>query len=328
MSYCATASIQHLQYIITMAESNPAGEFSACPISIPPLPSFPVNATHYIYLRRNAPRISTPDDSRSLFIANVPCDSTELHFRAFFTSLIGAGRFESISFNQDKKAIKSSHEPAQAIRLAAHRKRKRAEEELQLARDEAAAELPPTWSRQLYRSGSSAVALLADDKSVELALKAIKKLKKQKDYPVWGKGVDNKAPPLGSQWLKAHNRLSYPGNDVVQASMDAYFTIFNIKEKEAAQLAKRLRHEPDEDGFVTVTRGGRAAPARRAEAEEAKQRMLAKQQKKNDEMTDFYRFQMREKRKSEQVEMLKKFEEDKKKVQAMKQKRGKFRPQT
>ncbi|KAI1098652.1 ribosomal RNA-processing protein 7-domain-containing protein [Jackrogersella minutella] len=307
---------------------NPTGDFSVLPISIPPLPAFPIKAIHYLYLRRNAPRIPTPDDSRSLFIANVPCDSTDVHFRALFTSLVGAGRFESITFEQDKKVPKSSHEPAQAVRIAAHRKRKRGDEDLQNARDEAAAELPSTWNRQLYRSGSAAVALLADEKSVDQVLKAVKKLKKPKDYPVWGDGVKDKAPPLGSQWLKSHNKLSYPGNDVAQATMDAYFTVFNRKEKEAEQLAKRLRNEPDEDGFVTVTRGGRAAPARRDEAEEAKEKLLAREQKKKDEMTDFYRFQMREKRKAEQVEILKRFEEDKKKVLAMKEKRGKFRPET
>ncbi|KAF3057950.1 Ribosomal RNA-processing protein 7 [Daldinia childiae] len=99
-------------------------------------------------------------------------------------------------------------------------------------------------------------------------------------------------------------------------------------EKEARQLAKRLRNEPDEDGFVTVTRGGRVAPARRDEAEEAKQKMIEREQKKKDEMTNFYRFQMREKRKAEQTDMLQRFEEDKRKVQAMKEKRGRFRPET
>ncbi|KAI1390079.1 ribosomal RNA-processing protein 7-domain-containing protein [Hypoxylon trugodes] len=303
-------------------------EFSVLPISIPPLPSFPVKAIHYLYIRRNAPKIPTPDDSRSLFIANVPSDSTEFHFRVLIAGLIGAGKFESMTFENEKKPSRSSHEPAQAIRLAAHRKRKRGDDESQREREEIAAELPSMWNRQIYRSGSSGVALLVDDRAVELVLKAVKKLKKPKDYPIWGDGIGDKAEFLGSEWLKEHNKLSYPGNDVIQATMDAYFTVFNRKEREAEQLAKRLRNEPDEDGFVTVTRGGRAAPASRDEAEEAKQKMLERQQKKKDEMTDFYRFQMREKRKAEQIEILKKFEEDKKRVQAMKEKRGKFRPET
>lgn len=304
-----------------------SAEFYVLPITIPPLASYPVQATHYIYLRRNAPKIATANDTRSLFLANVPSDSTEAHFRALFTGLVGAGRFESITFEQDNTAI-SSPEPAQAARLAAlHKKRKREDEETQNAKDEAAARLPDTWARRLHRSGSTAVALLADEKSVDSVLKAVKKLKKSKKYPVWGEGVKDKAPPLGSQWLRAHHKLSYPGNDVVQAAVDAYFTVFNRREEEAVQLAKRLRNEPDEDGFITVTRGGRAAPARRDEAEEAKKKMLEKQQKKKDDMQNFYRFQLRERRKAEQADLLKRFAEDKKKVQAMKEKRGKFRPE-
>ncbi|KAI0532037.1 ribosomal RNA-processing protein 7-domain-containing protein [Xylaria digitata] len=309
-------------------DSTPSEGFSTLPISIPPLPSYPVHTTHYIYLRRNAPKISMPNDSRSLYLSNVPTDSTEAHFRALFSNLVGAGRFESITFEQDKRSAKFSHEPAQAERLARHhKKRKREDEELQDKKEEAAAELPETWTRELHRSGSSAVALLADEKSVDSVLKAIKKLSKTKKYPVWGEGLKGGVPEFGTQWLKAHNKLSYPGNDVVQAVVDAYFTVFNRKEAEAHQLAKRLRNEPDEDGFVMVTRGGRSAPARRDEAEEAKQKMLEKQQKKKDEMQDFYRFQLREKRKAQQLELLKKFDEDKKKVQAMREKRGKFVPE-
>ncbi|KAI2625579.1 ribosomal RNA-processing protein 7-domain-containing protein [Hypoxylon sp. NC1633] len=313
-----------------MSEATVPDDFVTFPLTIPPRLSFySLEIVHYMYCRRNAPKIPTPDDSRSLFIVNVPSDSTELHFRALFANIIGVGKFESITFEHDKKKPKASHEPAQALRLSAHRKRKHIEEEAQNAKEEALSELPSTWTRQLYPSGSSAVVLLADEKSVELFFKAVKKLRKP-PYPIWGYGPGdgNKDPPLGSQWLKEHIKLSHPGNDVVRAAVDAYFTVYNRKEKEAGRLAKRLRNEPDEDGFVTVTRGGRAAPAKRDEAEEAKQKMLERQQKKKDEMTDFYRFQMREKRKAEQEELLKRFEEDKKKVQAMKEKRGKFRPET
>ncbi|KAI1808951.1 ribosomal RNA-processing protein 7-domain-containing protein [Daldinia bambusicola] len=309
--------------------STPSEEFTELPISIPPLPSFPVETVHWTYLRRNAPKVPTPDDSRSLFVANIPCDSTIEHFRALFASLVGPGKFETITFEHDKKPSWSTHEPAQATRLAVHGKRKREEEDTQHIEIKVRAALPTTWSRKVYPSGSSAVALFADEKSAGLVLKAAKKLKKPKHYPVWGKGVrDIDITPLGSQWLSEHNKLAFPSKSEVQASTDAYFTLFNKMEKEARQLAKRLRNEPDEDGFVTVTRGGRAAPAKRDEAEEAKQKMMEREQKKKEEMTNFYRFQMREKRKAEQAEMLQRFEEDKKKVQAMKEKRGKFRPET
>lgn len=308
------------------------GEFSVLPLSIPNSPSYSQNATHHLYVRRHAPNNPTPDDDRSLFVTNVPVDSTEPHFRAIIATLVGTGRFESIRFEADKKEKPASLEPAQAARLSAiaSRKRKRDDSNSDSEEDEEEqiARLPPTWTRRLHRSGSTAVIVLADEKSVDLVLKAIAKVHKAKKYPVWGEGVQEKVAPLGSQWLRAHNKLSYPPVEILQQSVDAFFAVFNRKEKEAAELAKRLRNEPDEDGFVTVTRGSRTAPARRDEAEEARKKMLEREQKKKEELTNFYRFQLRERKKAEQAELVKQFEEDRRKVQAMRQKRGNFRPQT
>lgn len=319
--------------------SSPAtiGEFSVLPVSIPPLPSFPRNVTHYLYVRRNAPKIPTANDSRSLFLTNIPVDSTEAHLRALFASLVGAGRFESATFEDERRDAHSQSaidaaQPAQASRLLqAHgnKKRKREGEEVERAQEEAAARLPSTWTRPLRHSGSTAVVLLADEKSVEQVLKATAKVNRTKKYPVWGGEnlPEGKVPPFGSVWLKAHNRLSYPDKDALQASIDAFSALFARREQEAAEIAKRLRHEPDEDGFVTVTRGGRNAPASRNEAEDAKRKMLEKQDKKKEELTNFYRFQLRDRKKEEQVELLKRFDEDRRKLGAMREKRGKFVPE-
>ncbi|KAK0638855.1 ribosomal RNA-processing protein 7-domain-containing protein [Cercophora newfieldiana] len=310
------------------------GEFSVLPISIPPLPSFPRSAVHYLYARRNAPKIPTANDSRSLFLTNVPVDATEIHFRGLFATLVGVGRFESVTFEEERRESHTDTQPAQAARLlAAHsKKRKREHEEAERAAEEVAARIPSTWTRPLRKSGSTAVVMLADDKSVDQVLKAIAKVHKSKKYPSWG-SVDKlgagKAPPLlGSAWLKTHNRLSYPDRDALQASVDAFSELFAKKEQEAAEMAKRLRNEPDEDGFVTVTRGGRNAPASKNEAEEAKRKMLDREEKKKEELTNFYRFQLREKKKEEQAELLKQFEEDRNRVRAMREKRGKFVPES
>ncbi|KAK4153222.1 vanillate o-demethylase [Chaetomidium leptoderma] len=314
------------------------GDFSVLPVSIPPLPSFPRNVVHYLYVRRNAPKIPTATDARSLFLTNVPVDSTEAHFRALFASLVGAGRFESAAFEDERKDAHSQSQspfdaarPAHAARLlqAHSKKRKREDEEAERAREEAAARLPSTWTRPLRKSGSTAVVLLADEKSVEQVLKAIGKVHKTKKYPAWGGDnlPEGKVPPLGSIWLKSHNRLSYPDKGALQASVDAFSALFARREQEAAEIAKRLRNEPDEDGFVTVTRGGRAATAGRNEAEEAKRKMLERQEKKKEELTNFYRFQLRERKKEEQAELLKRFDDDRRKLEAMRVKRGKFIPE-
>jgi ribosomal RNA-processing protein 7 len=266
-------------------------------------------------------------------LTNVPVDATEVHLRGLFATLVGVGRFESVTFGDERREPHADAQPAQAARLAAHsKKRKRENEEAERAAEEAAARLPSTWTRRLRKSGSTAVVMFADEKSVDQVLKAIAKVHKSKKYPSWGGhdklGAGKAPPPLGSAWLKAHNRLSYPAKDALQASIDAFSILFAKKEQEAAQMAKRMRNEPDEDGFVTVTRGGRNAPASKNEAEEAKRKMIEKEEKKKEELTDFYRFQLREKKKEEQAELLKQFDEDRKKVWAMREKRGKFVPES
>ncbi|KAL3422594.1 meiotic recombination protein DMC1 [Phlyctema vagabunda] len=308
-----------------MVKSTPTiGEYAVLPITLPPTASYPETATHHVYVRPHAPRIPTEDDERSLFLVNVPVDSTPAHFRCVFSELVGAGRFESISFESEKKTNAPSDALVTTI-LQGGKKRKRGEAQNV---QEINTDLPEVWDRTLHKSGGTAVVVLADAKCVEAVLKAIRKVHRSGIYPVWGEGVSSsKVPKLGSARYSAHQKLRYPPKSEIQASVDAYMTLFAAKEEEAAQLAKRQRNVPDEDGFVTVSRGGRTGPARREEAEMKRKEMEEKEQKKKQEMGDFYRFQMREKRKEEQGELVKRFEEDRRRVEVMKEKRSNFRPE-
>lgn len=313
-----------------MAPLEESGDqFSVLPVKILATSSYPETAIHEIRIRKNAPKIPTANDSRSLFLKNIPADSTEPHFRSIFAQLVGAGRFETITFENESRTTLVV-DPEQATKVAGFaKKRKRGDVEAEeREREEEAAQLPQIWLRRVQRSSSTAVVLLADEKSVQLVLKAISKLQKNKKYPTWGNGLSDDVPDLGSEWIASHLQLSRVDKTATQKAVHAFFTSFNRKEKEAVELAKRLRNEPDEDGFVTVTRGGRAAPASRNEAEEAKRRMIERETKKKSELKDFYRFQMRERRKAEQMALLKRFQDDRRKVDAMREKRGKFRPET
>jgi len=288
------------------------GEYSVLPLA---------GADHTFYIRKHEPKIPTENDSRSLFLVNVPIDSTPAHFRALFSTLIGAGRFESIAFNHEPELEKET--PVQALQKQG-KKRKRAQEKVENV------ELSSTWDRACHKSGSTAVVLLLDDKSVKATLSAIRKLheaKKDAKWPVWGEGVEGKVPALGSARYLTHQKTRYPDPATLQAAVDAFMTKWNADEEEKARMAKRQRNLPDEDGFVTVTRGGRTGPARQEDAERKRAEMEEKEQNKREGMGDFYRFQMRERRKAEQGELVKQFEEDKKRVEVMKEQRGRFRPE-
>ena len=97
-------------------------------------------------------------------------------------------------------------------------------------------------------------------------------------------------------------------------------TEYAAREAARTQQQARQRQVPDEDGFVTVTKGGRTGPAR----QEAAQELAEKQKEKQKGFEDFYRFQTREKKKEKAAEIMKKFEEDQEKVRKMKEKRGQF----
>jgi ribosomal RNA-processing protein 7 len=302
--------------------------YTILPLTIPPTPAYPKRVTHTLYLQRHTPKIPTETDARSLFLVNVPIDSTSAHLRAVFTSLIGVGRFESVSFEHERNSATTGNELAVVNKKSASgsKKRKRGSEAI----EEVQEDLPQIWDRELRRSGSTAVVVLVDSKSVESTLKAIKKIHKSKntkEWPVWGEGVEDKLPKLGSARYLSHQKMQFPESKVLQINVDAFMTAFNQREEEKARMEKRARNVPDEDGFVTVTRGGRTGPARKEDAELKRVEMEERERKKRDNMGDFYRFQMRERRKAEMGELVKRFEEDKRKVETMRGRRGAFRPE-
>lgn len=98
-------------------------------------------------------------------------------------------------------------------------------------------------------------------------------------------------------------------------------TAFAAQEASRAKLQARQRQEPDEDGFVMVTRGGRNNPARLDVAQE----MSDRQKNKQKGLENFYRFQTREKNKAKAGELVRKFEEDKEKVRIMRERRQNFK---
>lgn len=80
--------------------------------------------------------------------------------------------------------------------------------------------------------------------------------------------------------------------------------------------------EPDEDGFITVSHGPKLNSVAR---EDEMKELVERQKKKAEGLEDFYRFQSREKRKERQNALLRRFDEDKKKLHQLKERRGKIR---
>ncbi|CAF9920483.1 Ribosomal RNA-processing protein 7 [Imshaugia aleurites] len=270
--------------------------YSILPLSLPPVPSFPETATHYLYLQPHQPKIPSPTASRSLFLVNVPFDSTEIHIKHLLSTQIGlpAGRIEDVLFEGQRKKGSGMDEVSgpRAPQNKKSKKRKHGSNG-DVIEDMESVALPSVWDRDLRTDGLTAVVLFVDRASMDAVLKAVKSSLKERRVPVWGEALEGKVPALGSARYLNHHSLTYPNKTQLLESVNNYMTAFAGKEASQARSLARQRQEADADGFVTVTRGGRTNPAR----QEAAQEQAEKQKEKQKGLEDFYRFQSREKRK-------------------------------
>ncbi|KAF2429420.1 hypothetical protein EJ08DRAFT_635401 [Tothia fuscella] len=311
-------------------------DFVVLPLSLPPLPSYPTPATHYLYLRPEAPKgTDGPDEDtpRSLFLANIPIDATEPAFRTLFKTLCGA-LVERVDFEAalqkpslvalTGEAIVQGTLVNVPIEVKRGKKRKRGAEGAEDAKVKKALEemeLPKTWGREIWKSGSNATVVFVDETTRNTVLKESRRMAKKGDAVEWQSNIEE----LGEKRYRTHHTLTYPPKDILQQKINTYLTHFTKLESARSKLLLKQRSVPDEDGFVTVTRGGRAGPARLEEAQAAAERLKEREKKRIG--GDFYRFQTREGRKLKERELKDKFEEDKKRVQSMRERRGKIRPE-
>ncbi|KAK2754710.1 Ribosomal RNA-processing protein 7 [Arachnomyces sp. PD_36] len=296
--------------------------YTVLPIRLPSLPSFPEGATHYIYLQPHEPRIPEPHSARSLFLVNIPTSTTETHLRHLFGTQLASGRVEQVEFHDAPKR-KSVVPNASSSHPVNKKKRKRIGAE-ELEGELENIELPQAWDRKLQSSGAHAVVVFVDVASMEASLKAAKRAAKKGTGIVWGEGIEDRIPALGPKRYEAHERALYPSRATLLRSVNDYMTVYARLEEARTREAAKKTQEPDEDGFITVTSGPKNNSVVR---EEEVKELIAKQKEKSKGLEDFYRFQMREKRKEKQGELVRRFEEDKRKVEDMKRRRGKVRPE-
>ena len=181
------------------------------PISLPPLPAYPVSATHYLYLRPHEPKLPTPTAARSLFLVNVPFDSTDIGIKNLFSIQIGLpqGRIEDVQFAGSKIRIERTEDAADKLgKEKKGKKRKRGYEAGNIEELEGAV-LPATWDRELRKAGLTAVVIFVDRSSMDAAYKAVKRIRKHGETPVWGEGLEGKVPALGSASKRVHVTAPY-----------------------------------------------------------------------------------------------------------------------
>lgn len=323
-----------------MSKSTPAtiGEFVALPVTFQSK-ALGKNVHHYIYVKAYEPKIPDEESPRSLLLVNVPVTANEAQLRHLLTTQLEGGHVQNVYFAAPAGPV-STTSPSALIATTPTRtsqdsqsslgKRKRqAQSSGEIATRLASKILPATVPSELHVTGSTAIAVFLDRTSREVTHRACKKLAKavasgKMKPPVWSAGLEiAKQPLLGLKRYEAQRSLTYPPRADLLRLVDDYMSTYAELEEAKSRESTKRRAEPDEDGFITVTRGTRGV-VKADEAETIKQKLVEKR-KSEQGLEDFYRFQHRERRKEEAGKLMRQFEGEQQRVREMQERRGKSR---
>ncbi|KAG0366831.1 ribosomal RNA-processing protein 7-domain-containing protein [Gamsiella multidivaricata] len=301
------------------------------------------NVLHYLYFKKHeSPKEDpkTPKD-RTLFVLNIPVDATESQLRELFKPY---GRVVAVHFMdrvRDTNLTKEEREhqeelerlemqaAAAAAEAEAKAKGKKGSKKQQLQKGSGSGEDDSSsHHRILYASGSQAYVIFLEEQELTKVLNM--KRKKRSWIRTGAEATEADSAKLASlgvaKWINDYHRMR-PAHSAIQIKVDDYMDKFERSEYEAQQAALARLNVMDEDGFTLVTRAGSKGHNTdgviKIQAVKAEDVKNIKPKKK--ELQDFYRFQMREAKRDKLVDLRRKFEEDKLRIEALKVNR-RFRP--
>ncbi|CAG8728319.1 314_t:CDS:2 [Acaulospora morrowiae] len=291
---------------------------------------------HYLFFKRHESRGSKDSPTkvppeRTLFISNLPTDTTEEHVRYIFEEY---GEIEGVIFHGipdseeflidenndiDKKDPELSSSENKIYQGKKLRKRRNLRPRIGTADKYKLLTREFYGSRTLLIPASSAYVIFESSEGLNNALNMSQKMRLWKSR--------HSILPLGlDKWIKEYKDLRCDPKEL-QKEVDEYMRKFEEAEQKRRQELEAKHNQPDEEGFITVTRTGRrnvntdgTITVTAAKPEEVKDL-----KPKNKELVDFYRFQTRETKRNRLVDLRKKFEEDKQKIAKLKANR-RFRP--
>ncbi|RGB31141.1 ribosomal RNA-processing protein 7-domain-containing protein [Rhizophagus diaphanus] len=299
---------------------------------------------HYCYFKSHESRNTNNDDkdkhlppNNTLFISNLPIDSTEAHIKHLFQE---CGKIDRIIFNEVIKDDEfltnivngsdnnegennnglNENESIQQGKKSKKKKKRKSNMQGGIEKN-VIRNFEEGGLRKLLIPDSSAHIVFQNSEGLKKALKMTQKKR------IWTIKDVVEIPSLGlSRWLQDY-RLHRPGQIKLQEEVDEYMRKFEEAELERHKALEAKLNQPDEDGFIMVTRVGRrsANTDGTITVTAAKPEEIKNLKPKNKELTDFYRFQMRETKRNKLIDLRKKFEEDKEKIAKLKAAR-RFKP--
>lgn len=300
---------------------------------------------HVCYMRKH-----DGEDDRTVFLVNVPTDTTERHIRALLGS---AGAIESVQLWKGKQVEREEeHDDAPAIIPLPVIDPRHPFEYLPTATgahitflDESSLERALNLSH--IKSWPDPFEAIADAKK-RLATETDPKSKRKHSHKTAEEALaganTTASPPNGLEYLLERYRRQRPALDAVRAHADSVIANFEWRRLHPKQDTKGIQAASigpngellDEDGFVIVqrtgkygragdTQGGSVRIGKRAGPSNEDDTGESATKKKRLELDDFYRFQRREAKRQELASLRARFQKDQEKVQKLKEGR-RFKP--
>lgn len=344
--------------------------------------------THWVYVRKHVSSGASSSVAstsklteaaqlpaeRTLFMANLPVDTTESHLRDIFAK---AGNISSIRFRRSASADEEDEheekgqgedstddeEEHHQLAQAKGKRNKGVQKKSRVPRVEALPSLDPReamGSQALLTTSSSAHIVFLEPSSLVRALELLqsgirwtdpfrslrRQAEKHTDIPAArattsasfllsaGAGI----PPVGLELLLGQYSACRPELSDVQAWADSRVALYQYRRAHPLPRKIGVRGVTvgptgellDEDGFIIVQRSGKygragAAADAGGSVGVAKHDFKPNTKNKAEGLEDFYRFQMRERKRQQLADLRAKFEADKQKVASLKAGR-RFKP--
>ncbi|CED83612.1 rRNA processing protein RRP7 [Phaffia rhodozyma] len=331
-------------------------DFTVLPIHYT-TPSSSAPTTHYLYIRSDASTSTSSagqiEEPRTLFVANLPPDSTEDNLRTFFGNCgpvenvkLGGQRKKSgqegsdmednsdddsedddMSEDEDMAAVEEDEAPRPVLKRNkkkdAHKKRGPPKISPLYAEDE-------TPLLKLNRTSQSAKVLYLSPLSLARAL--LLPTAGPLSFPPKSNQPETDQPVGLSRYITSY-ALSRPSLAKIKAHADSSIAHFEYLKKQEVDRVTRMGEDiVDEDGFTLVVRGGKygrnlaggGVGVASRDWERNKEEIEGKK-KKSKELKDFYRWQVREAKREDLAQLRSKFEADKEKIEKLKGSR-RFKP--
>lgn len=268
------------------------------------------NGTHYIYFRKhdvkgNQSATSQYISGRLMFIFNLPIETNIATLKKYFQQVAIGATIESYY-----PSMVTDSEEDVYIDLS------RLTSDIDYQQDGHILDIT------LKLPKNCGIVTFIDKASFQLAFNSLKKLSNDSKSTNWPMSV------LGSKFLLGKYKEQICDPAELAASVSSALSDFNRAEQESREDLKRQTELVDEDGFTLVVGSHRKTKAgimgkQKYAATIGSENAKAKIKKKEKE--DFYRFQLREKKKAEMTDLLKKFKQDQERIKVMKEKK-RFRP--